>query len=218
MGESYKSLRIWGFLVAQWWRICLPSRRHSVDPWVRKIPWRRAWKPTLVFFPGKSHEQRRQAGYSPWGHKRVRHDLETKQQQQCVEKQAWVCGFVIFVNCIVKRNVECWTQKLPVWVSASCFGLKPASHCQGADYQGRLFLFHRYDFHCKFCMFCGLGKQGFFALYLMLIEKQKQKLKQAYTATDLFLALRSDEINVDKFQKVIFQGLFFYYIIFHIVL
>ena len=26
--------------------------------WVRKIPWRRAWKPTPVFLPGESHGQR----------------------------------------------------------------------------------------------------------------------------------------------------------------
>ena len=24
-----------------------------VDPWVRKIPWRRAWQPTSVFLPGE---------------------------------------------------------------------------------------------------------------------------------------------------------------------
>ena len=27
-------------------------------PWVRKIPWRRAWQPTPVFLPGEFHEQR----------------------------------------------------------------------------------------------------------------------------------------------------------------
>ena len=27
-----------------------------------------------VFLPGKSNGQRSLAGYSPWGHKRVRHD------------------------------------------------------------------------------------------------------------------------------------------------
>ena len=36
-------------------------------PWIRKFPWRRKWQPTLVFLPGKSHEQKRLAGYSPWG-------------------------------------------------------------------------------------------------------------------------------------------------------
>ena len=28
-----------------------------------------------VFFPGKSHEPRSLVGYSPWGHKRVKHDI-----------------------------------------------------------------------------------------------------------------------------------------------
>ena len=41
------------------------------DPSVRKIPWRRKWKPPLVSLPGKSHGQRNLAGYSPWGHKEL---------------------------------------------------------------------------------------------------------------------------------------------------
>ena len=49
-------------------------------PRFRKIPWRMVWQPTPVFLPGKSHGQRRLAGYSPWGLKRVGHDLVTKQQ------------------------------------------------------------------------------------------------------------------------------------------
>ena len=32
-------------------------------------------------FPTESHGQRSLAGYSPWGHKRVGHDLVTRQQQ-----------------------------------------------------------------------------------------------------------------------------------------
>ena len=46
------------------------------------MPWRRKWQPTPVFLPGEFHGQRSLAGYSPWGHKRVRHNLVTKQQQQ----------------------------------------------------------------------------------------------------------------------------------------
>jgi len=38
------------------------------------------WQPTPVFLPGKSHGQRTLVGYNPWGHKRVGHDLATKQQ------------------------------------------------------------------------------------------------------------------------------------------
>ena len=33
-----------------------------------------------VFLPGKSHGQKNLEGYSPWGHKRVGHNLVTKQQ------------------------------------------------------------------------------------------------------------------------------------------
>ena len=45
-------------------------------------PWRRKWQPTSVFLPGQSHGQRSLAGYSPWGQKRVGHDLAAKQQQE----------------------------------------------------------------------------------------------------------------------------------------
>ena len=51
-------------------------------PWVRKTPWERKWQPTPVFLPGKSHGQRNLVGYSPWGRKRVIHDLATKPSLQ----------------------------------------------------------------------------------------------------------------------------------------
>jgi len=41
-------------------------RGCELDPCVRKIPWRRAWQPTLVFLPGESLGERSLAGYSPW--------------------------------------------------------------------------------------------------------------------------------------------------------
>ena len=73
------SSRIAGSYGLPWWvsgkkkKIQLSSRRHGFDPWVKKIPWRRKWKPTPVFLPGKSHGQRSLGGYSSWGHKRVGH-------------------------------------------------------------------------------------------------------------------------------------------------
>ena len=30
-------------------------KKDVFDPWLRKIPWRKAWKPTPVFLPGESH-------------------------------------------------------------------------------------------------------------------------------------------------------------------
>ena len=51
-------------------------RRHRhknlrFHPWVRKIPWRRAWQPTPVFYPGGPHWQKSLESYSQWGHKEL---------------------------------------------------------------------------------------------------------------------------------------------------
>ena len=46
----------------------LPATQETnVNPWVGKIPWRRAWQPTPVFLPGEFHRQRSLVGCSPWG-------------------------------------------------------------------------------------------------------------------------------------------------------
>ena len=34
---------------------CKRHKGHRFDPWVRKIPWKRAWQPTPVFLPGEPH-------------------------------------------------------------------------------------------------------------------------------------------------------------------
>ena len=50
---------------------CRRLKRRRFDPWVEKMPWRRAWPPTPVFLPGESHGQRNLAGSGPWGHKEL---------------------------------------------------------------------------------------------------------------------------------------------------
>ena len=47
------------------------SQRPGFNPWDRKIPWRREWLSTPVFFPGESLGQRSLVGYSPGGHKEL---------------------------------------------------------------------------------------------------------------------------------------------------
>ena len=56
------------------WQLCKEStcqyrrcERHRFDPWVGKMPWRRAWQPTPVFLRGESHGQRCLVGYGPEG-------------------------------------------------------------------------------------------------------------------------------------------------------
>ena len=62
-------------------------RKHGFNPWVKKILWRRKWQPTPIFLPGKSYGQRSLAGYSPWGHKGVVHDLATNNNKILQKRQ-----------------------------------------------------------------------------------------------------------------------------------
>ena len=79
MGEVIK---LWGL---PWWLSGKESPCKAGDagliPGSGRCPGEGNGNP-LQFLPGKSHEHRSLVGYSPWGHKRVGHDLVTKQQQQ----------------------------------------------------------------------------------------------------------------------------------------
>ena len=82
--------------VAQWLTICLQCRsrrRHRFNPWVWKIPWRRAWQPVPVLLPGESHSQRNLASYTPWGHK----ESDTIEQLTLLFHFAWRYSFFIVI-------------------------------------------------------------------------------------------------------------------------
>ena len=56
---------MWGIFF--WWDPAFSCQwlfSHGFDPWVEKIPWRKARQPIPVFLPGESHKQRSLAGYS----------------------------------------------------------------------------------------------------------------------------------------------------------
>ena len=59
------------WLLAHTEMICLQCGRPKFNPWVGKIPWRREWLPTPLFWSGEFHGL-----HSPWGRK-VRHDWVT---------------------------------------------------------------------------------------------------------------------------------------------
>ena len=69
--------------------------RLGFSPWVRKIPWRRAWQPTPVFLPGEFHEQRNLVGYSPRGSKdsdmteATQHTRTADRGEHSSEKPLW---------------------------------------------------------------------------------------------------------------------------------
>ena len=62
-------------------------RKCGFSPGIGKIHCRKKRQPTLLFLPEKSYGQRTLAGDSPWGCKRVRHNLVTKQNCLVVSSQ-----------------------------------------------------------------------------------------------------------------------------------
>ena len=96
--------------------VCLQCGTPGFDPWVGKIPWRRKWQPTPVLLPGKSHGQRNQVGYNPWGHK----ESETTEQlhfhfdaQKFFMKSnlllfsSFVCAFGVIIQHYIGQSKSC---------------------------------------------------------------------------------------------------------------
>ena len=52
-----------------------PANAETEETRLQSLGWedplKRAWQPTLEFFPGESCGQRSLSGYGPWGHKEL---------------------------------------------------------------------------------------------------------------------------------------------------
>ena len=120
-------------------------RRLGFNPWVRKIPGRRAWQPTPVFLPGESHGEE-PGGLQPLGSQRGRHDratttkytltmLSAKKQnknalgrhQFCFKKRCLIFKFLMWRSCMSwggpgwDHRVAGWdewtrNQEAPLWL------------------------------------------------------------------------------------------------------
>ena len=108
-------------------------RRHGFDPWIGKIPWRKKWQPTLVFFPGDVHGQRSLVGYSSWGHKESDKTERLTHMKQCqgtvVLKShgysRWL-KWMIFKCQMPNLNSQdhycfCFSLKLILWKYLPCY-------------------------------------------------------------------------------------------------
>ena len=70
-------------------------RRWELDPWVGKIPWRRAWQPTPVFWPGESPWTEEPGGLQSMGSKTVGHDWSNAA---CIHTATWMDLEVIILS------------------------------------------------------------------------------------------------------------------------
>ena len=91
--------------------------RLRFDPWVGKIPWRKAWQPTPVFLPAESHGQRSQVGYNPFWW-----------------TESWVGPVQTWAGALVTLGQ--WDPKWAVWpdcgtLGATSHALSGWEHCCG---------------------------------------------------------------------------------------
>ena len=128
-------------------------RRCGLNPWVRKMPWRRKWQPTPVFLPGIFHSQRSLAGYSPWG----RRELDTTEHISVTWKPYF--------------GTKLWIHHLPVllhlselWLSCPRMGnSRFTSLCwHGTGRVGTWYTFILFSFEFSswlwFVFLCNLGR------------------------------------------------------------
>ena len=98
-------------------RIC---KRHRFDPWVGKIPWRRAWQYTPVSLPGESYGQRRIPCPSDRGQRLQSIGSETGAQLKQLRK----------------HKIMSFTLKMKYWAKLSIQGIftwSKESICKAAD-------------------------------------------------------------------------------------
>ena len=77
---------------------CMRHKGCHFDPWVEKIPWRKAWQPTPVFLPGESPWAEKSGGLQSMGSQRVGHDWVTE----------------------VNWTERPWPNLLVLWMKSSC--------------------------------------------------------------------------------------------------
>ena len=109
--------------------IHLQYRRPGFNPWVGKIPWKREWIPTPVFWPGEFHRQRSLAGYGSWGCK----GSDTTEQLSHVH----LPHFKIFVTAASDFSVAvsvlvcsgCYNKNTIGWVAYKQISISNGSAC-----------------------------------------------------------------------------------------
>ena len=84
---------------------CRRTKCLGFDPWVGKIPGRRAWQLTSVFLPGETLGQRSLASYNPWGCK-VGHDWVTEHRCQLSPASSYLRDLWEF-------KASPWFQQIP---------------------------------------------------------------------------------------------------------
>ena len=84
-------------------------RRHGFNPWVGKVPWKRAWKPTAVFLPGESPWTEEPGGLQSLGWQRAGHERSDSTHWQSLQHSSFYQQFAqgdlgSFLSCFSKSS------------------------------------------------------------------------------------------------------------------
>ena len=86
---------------------CRRHKRHGFDLWIEEIYWRRKWRPTPVFLPGKFHRQKSLLDYSPGGHKESNTTEHTcKQARGTKRKVNYGCLYFSHALCVITLSLR----------------------------------------------------------------------------------------------------------------
>ena len=107
---------------------CRSHRRYRFDSWVGKIPWWRAWQPTLVFLPRLSHGQSSLVGYSPQDYK----ESDTTEATEHARLTPYrICWIFFRLNIILFYKDTCVHAQSCLTVSLSMDCSPPGSFVRG---------------------------------------------------------------------------------------
>ena len=83
---------------------CGRHKIHRFNPWVRKIPWRKKWQATPVFFPGEFPWTEEPGGLQSIGSQRVGHDWHKMWELDCEE--SWAQKNWCFWTVVLEKTPE----------------------------------------------------------------------------------------------------------------
>ena len=94
-------------LVAQTVKSLPAMQAPGFNPWIRKIPWRRAWQSTPVFLPGLSHRQRSLVGTV---HGVAKSRTQLKRQHNTAHILLWNHPLKLLINIFISphpKTISC---------------------------------------------------------------------------------------------------------------
>ena len=101
-----------------------------VNPWIRKIPWRRAWQPTPVFLPGESHGQRSLVCYIVRKVRIAQNQTQLKRLSNCLCRVQETLRFFFFplqrrIKTFLAQGTFLATQSLRLHFQCRAHGFNP---------------------------------------------------------------------------------------------